>query len=162
MLDMFMNEEVEQAVDDWIHRNYGKSSGLLKHEYKVIVDSRGDWELNIKAGKTVLIAIQFTPFEPQFKQILRYVFSEFPLRDFLRGSNIPRTGGAKWYEFSGNNMLEDVGKINMKVIPFEQKFVTSLELTDKKTKRKVKVEVVGSVFDAQQEAIRLLYGEKMS
>jgi hypothetical protein len=159
MLDLFRDEAAEQSFNDAMHKRFGVKAGLLRHEYQIISDQRSVNEVEIKGGKTVIIATKYTPLEPEYMRVMNHVFNDFPLRDFLRGHNIPRTGGAQWYEIGFNNILVEPDKRNT-VQSYTHKYITTLELTDKKTKRQVTVKIVGSAFDALDEAVKLLYGER--
>jgi hypothetical protein len=154
--------EHDRVIADWIHHEYGRKAGLLRHEYNLIFDQRMTADVEVKAGATVLIATPYVPIHPQFRTILRHIFDTFNLRDFIRSKSLIRKEDAiNWYGVKFTGLLIEPQK-KVKVNDFTQKWITSLELTDKKTKRSVRVEVQGSAFDAQKEALKLLYGDRIS
>lgn len=154
-------EAQDKAIADWIHKEYGKDFGLLQHEYKVIFDERCDGDVEVQAGATILIIIPYVPMHPKFRPTLRHIADTFKLRDFLRGKSLIRREDAlKWYHAKFSGFDVPIARKNS-VQSFTQEWVTTLVMTDKKTKRRVEVKVVGSAFDAQAAALKLLYGDRL-
>lgn len=151
-----LSPETDAIFQQCIHRDYGKLAELLPHEYHVIIDERGDYECEVKAGKPILIAITYSPLHPKFKPVMKEVFTSWPLRDFIRTP----IRESKLQELSMSGITEPIAKKN-NMQSFVSEYITLLRMTDKKTKRSVEIKMTGSAFDVQDEALRLLYGERL-
>lgn len=154
-----LSPEADAMFQKCIHRDYGHLSGLLPHEYHVIIDERGDYEVEVKAGKKILIAVTYAPLHPKFKPVMTEVFSQWPLREFLP-ANPAKPDGGKYQELSMSGITTPIAKKNL-MSQVVTEYVTMLKMTDRKTKRSVMVQMTGNVFDVQDEALRMLFGERL-
>lgn len=153
-------DDVRAAFDDWIHTEYGKKAGLKRHEYSVQIDTDCTDDVRIAAGATIMIVIPLTPGHPNFNKLLRHVFRDYPLQEFLRTKALVRASDAvKWYSVSESGFANKLPK-KPAYDAYSVRFVTRLVMQDKKTKKKVEVEIEGAAFQAQQIALQMLYGSE--
>jgi len=166
MTIFFNDPAVNVALHEWIHANYGRKSKLHKDEYMVHFDQELTWngsyiDMLIKAGKIVHICLRCLPTPEQadrFQSLLKHAFNQ-NLREFKRSTALVRKSDAiKWYALAFTKPEEERPK-KVKVNSFER--IVCVKLVDKRTKKEVIVEMANTnYFDAQDLALRILYGEK--
>lgn len=167
MTTFFKDEEKNKFVQEFIHEHFGKPSGLMSHEYIVHFNPNLEWhgspvDFVVTSGKTLQIAVRCLPTSPELPRFLRSCFSN-DLKKMIRTYALVRKEDAeKWYALA---VREGEEKINMKRVrmnSFKKEILVSVKLTDRSTKKTVIVDVInGNMFDAQDKALRLLYGEKL-
>lgn len=158
-----MSAAQSKAVNDWIHAEYGKKAGLLQHEYVVQFDDAMINETEIKCGKQILILCKFPPWHPDFKPTLRRLFSRVDIKGFLRSQALVRASDAiKWRALKLNNATDKAkDQKHISVNSYNLRYITSLEVVDKKTRMKVEVTIEGSAFEALDKALKIMYGDKL-
>lgn len=161
-----MNPEQSKAIHAWIHKEFAKKAGLLEHEYTVQFDSDMVNEVEIRCGKQILILCKYPPYPPyleDFKSAMRRVFSRIDLRQFIRSQALVRaTDAIKWRSLKVHNLTNETkDQRKVTVNSYDVRYVTILEVVDKKTRAKVEVGIEGSAFEALNKALKILYGDKL-
>ena len=164
-----LSPEQSKVIKDWIHKEYGRKSGLFVTDYDVQFDDAMVNEIEIHCGKRILILCKYPPWHEEFKHTLRRVFSRIDLREFLRSHAVAKYDPefAKWRALKMNRITEQTKKHNAehnmgghKLNSYTVRYITELEVIDKKTKMKVIVKIEGSAFDALNRGLKILYGAK--
>ena len=167
----FQDQEKQSILHDWIHKNYGKHSGLHKDEYIVHFDPElthnGSYaDVVVQAGNQVLIGIRSDISKQNMertKVLLNSIF-KYDLRKFLRTYGLIKYSDAvKLYSLAFTNVEGELrkGRANKFMSKFTQEMHTMIKLTDKRTKKSVTVTIVdGDAFAAKDLAIKLLYGSE--
>ena len=151
-----------ETIRDWIHQTYGKPAGLLRDEYNVVINTDMPEDLIIGAGACVQILTRHYPMSngtlnELFQSILVRAFRDYNLKEFLRSKALIRASdAAKWYSAAETGFFRKSARKDG-LDTCTTRYITTLEVTDKKTKRSVRVEIEGSAFEARQKAIKLLY-----
>lgn len=148
-----------ELVRDAVHQLFGKPAGLFRDEYNIVIDTDITDNLRIGEGTVVQIMIRYLPNDPRFQPILKHIFNNYPLKSMLRSKALIRRSDAeKWYGASESGYFKKVDK-KVGLDTCVVRYITKLEVVDKKTKRSVTVEIQGDAFKAREIAIKLLYPE---
>ena len=165
-----IDHDRNKILHEFIHKNFGKKSGLMSHEYCVFFDVELTYNNSVvdyivSAGKTIHIALRCYPASETMVALCKLVFLQ-DLRKFLRlnrslvlkkDADNWKTLAVKEPEITILKRIKDSALMNA----FERRTITSVELKDKKTHKVVVVEIVnGNLFRAQDLALKELYGDR--
>lgn len=160
ILDLSEDTPGTNALRDYIHQTYAKPVRILRDEYTIFVDTDRPNDIDVGSGPCIIIMTRFWPSDARFLPIIAHVFRDYDLRaKFLHSKALIRRSDAeKWYSVSEYGYFRKVDK-KVSVNNFTVRHITMLEITDKKTKKRVEVKIEGNAFDAMDRAVRLLYPE---
>lgn len=158
-------KETDEALQQWIHNEYGRDSSLLREDYYVSVDPELDHDVFIGCGSTIQIIVKFPPGHPKFYSCLKSVFRYPELRALKRSKALVKKSDAeRWYSLALSNMdkpLPVLKRGETFIGSVRTRLLTQLEVTDQKTGRIVTVTIEnGNAFAAQDKAIKILFGER--
>ena len=165
---LFNDKEKEDVLHEFVHTRFARYAGLMKHEFCLHFNEDLTYNGNtvdyiISAGKVIHIAFRCSPLENRFTSLCRHIFNQ-NLRPFIRNnlSLVAKKDSDKWVTLAVYKPEDDPGrKINHR--SYTREVITSIRLTDRKTKKSVTLEVANSdMFSVQEKALYLLYGEKLS
>ena len=150
----------EQVIHNWIHQNFGKKSGLLQDEYKIVFNPEQSFDIGWHSGACIIISIKY-PLFPDLelcKSALRRAFDNPYLFDFKRSKALVKYSDAvKYRDSTFTGIAKQLPKRSKG--KFVTEMITYVRIRDIKTKAEVTVEVVNSdAFTATNKALRMLYG----
>lgn len=161
-------EETQKALHNWIHDNYGKKSDLMRDEYNVSIDMDLENDVFIGAGSTIQIIIKYPPDHPKFHTVLKSVFSgvNIDLRKLRRSKALVKKSDVeRWFSLAYSNMEVDLPRLKRNETYMSQvrtRLLSQVQVTDKKTGRDVTITIEnGNAFNAIDEALRILFGERV-
>ena len=167
MINFFKDEEANKFFQDFVHENFAKKSGLMKHEYMLHFDPELQWhETNvdfvITCGKILHIALRCYPTSHNLGELLKSCFSQ-DLKRMLRSYALVRKEDAeRWYGLAIKLGDEEINMKKVRMNSFSREMITAIKLIDRKTKKTVIVDIInGDAFTAQDKALKLLYGERL-
>lgn len=167
MTTFFQDNEKNNFIREFIHENFGKRSGLMIHEYMIHFKPDLEWhgtkvDFVVTSGKILHIAVSCLPTSPELPKLLRDCFKH-DLKSMLRSyALVKKEDAEKWYALAIKDGEQEINMKKVRVNSFVREIVISIKLTDRITKKSVLVDVVnGDAFNAQEKALKLLYGERL-
>lgn len=155
----------------WIYNTYAKQCGIRKDEFLIYTDqylqhANSPVDLIWQAGTVVHICSRIHPADNAdlFKVLMVRAFSDRDLlRELLRIPNEQKDGrfGGRLNKRATTFLLDPITDFPKRtdIRKFTTKMYVTVVVRDKATGREEHIEVVnGNAFEAQERAIKLLYG----